>query len=141
MGEMILFKCPKCGNKVEIYEGIGEVWCNIDINVFYPPKKGCNINFYHELDKKIIEEIHKFVNETNKSKLVDLSLQPYLCKNCGKIEAKLYFKIENGNKIYTPTYVCRCGGKYKKLTKKEQKNITCNKCGNKMMRIISGFWD
>jgi hypothetical protein len=40
MGSGKIFECPECGNRVELYEGIGMMWSHFDTSMFYPAKKG-----------------------------------------------------------------------------------------------------
>ena len=141
MGEIVSIKCTKCGNTVEIYQGVGEMWKKFGIDAFYPRKKGCNLNFYYKLDKKVIKEIHKFIEESKNAEVVDGSLEPYVCKNCGKIENKLYFEIKGDNKTYLPSYNCTCGGEYKLFNLDKNETLYCNKCGNEMIWTNIGIWD
>jgi DNA-directed RNA polymerase subunit RPC12/RpoP len=140
MGELKKLICPKCGHTVKFYEGVGMLWYFIDKNAFYPPKNSTDINFYKELDKKMLEEIHNFLKESEDVS-VEAGYQPYICKKCGKIVTKIDFTIGSGNKIYTPAYTCNCGNEYAKLTEEEQQHVLCKECGSEMMCELTGFWD
>ena len=141
MGEEKTFKCPKCGNVVKLNDGLGMMWSSFDKSMFYRPKNSFDINFYDELDKKMIDEVHRFIEESQDVLVADAYYQPYICKRCGKMESKLYFKIYGNDKTYIPKYFCECGNRYKKLTEKEQEHLHCDKCGTEMIKTNSLFWD
>ena len=136
------FICSDCGNTFEIYEGIGMLWHSFDISMFYPPEKNSHsLNFYNEIDKKMLKEIQKFIEESEDVFVADAYCQPYICKNCGKYENKLYFKIVSKDKTYRPKYFCNCGNRYKRLTKEDQAHLYCEKCGGKMLNRGEICWD
>ena len=142
MGSGKIFECPECGNRVELYEGIGMMWSHFDTSMFYPPKKGsCELNFYGEINKKIIKEAQKFIEDSEIARVVDAYLQPYICEKCGKFTTKLYFRIESENGTYRPKYFCRCGRKYRRLTKKDEKHLYCAKCGCEFPEPKTLYWD
>ena len=141
MGEEKTFECPKCGNEIKLNDGLGMLWSSFDKSMFYHPKNSFDLNFYYELDKKMINEIHKFIEESKDVSVEDAYYQPYICKKCGKMESKLYFRIRGDNKTYIPKYFCECGNRYKKLTEKEQEHLHCNKCGAEMEETNILFWD
>ena len=136
------FECPKCGNEIEILEGIGMMWHSFKPDMFYPPKKDSyGLNFYDEFDENTLKEIHKFIEEAEDVFVENVYYQPYICKKCGKVETKVYFRIESDGKAYRPKYFCECGGKYIRLTNKKQKHLHCNKCGAKMSDPRELCWD
>ena len=141
MGTYTTYECPMCGKKVKLNEGLGMMWCRFDKSMFYKPKGGFGLNFYSELDKKTLEEVHKFIEEAGDVIVDEAYYQPYICKECGKIESKLFFKIYADGKTYSPKYSCKCGHRYKKLTEKEQEHLHCNKCGCKMVVKDEMYWD
>jgi transcription initiation factor IIE alpha subunit len=96
MGSGKIFECPECGNRVELYEGIGMMWSHFDTSMFYPPKKdSCGLNFYDETDKNIIKEAQKFIEESENAYVADAYEQSYICEKCGGFTTKLYFRIES----------------------------------------------
>ena len=142
MGIGKTYKCLNCNNIVELYEGVGEVWHSYSTDMFYPPKKGnYGMNFYNELNKRVIKEAQKFIEEYKDVCVTEAYLQPYICEECGKVKSDLYFKIESKSNTFSPKYFCRCGGQYKRLTKKAAKHLHCNKCGHKMVQISGLLWD
>lgn len=141
MGLGKILECPKCGNKIALYEGIGMMWSSFDKEMFYPPKEKWKLNFYDGLDKKMIKEIHNFIEESKEVFVPVAYYQPYICKKCGKIESKVYFRIENENKTYSPKYTCKCGNKYKLLTQKDIENLRCDKCNKGIYDVQEFCWD
>ena len=148
MGQTRTYKCSKCGNTVEINEGIGFMWHTFEKSMFYPPKKDSyGLNFYDELDKDMLEEIHEFIESSDESFVADAYYQPYICKKCGKVESMLYFRIEGVKsykaQTYRPKYKCVCGSRFRKLTTKELKHLCCSKCGTDMEEVseLHMFWD
>lgn len=107
MGQERTYVCSKCGANIELIEGSGMMWHSFDKNMFYPPKKDCfGLNFYDSLDKKTLGEVHKFIDKEEFVHVVDAYYQPYVCKKCGKIESKIYFRIDGANETYRPKYIC-----------------------------------
>ena len=141
MGEEKTFKCLKCGNVVKLNDGLGELWHSFDKTMFYPPKNSFDLNFCNELDKNMLDEVRKFIEEAENVSVEDAYFQPYICEKCGKMESKLYFEIYGDNKTYIPKYFCECGNKYEKLTEEEQEHLHCDKCGSEMIETYTLFWD
>ena len=141
MGTVKTYECPECGNVVKLNDGLGEMWSSFDKSMFYPPKNSFDLNFCSELDKKMLDEVRKFIEESEEVFVEDAYYQPYICKKCGKTESKLYFRIHGKDKTYTPKYFCTCGNEYKELTEEEQEHLRCNKCGSEMTEKYTLFWD
>lgn len=142
MGTNLIYECPKCKNQIGLNYGVGMLWHSFDKSMFYPPQKGSvGLNFYYEFDKEMLEEIHRFISETEDIIVPDVYYHPYICEKCGKVESKIYFRIEGKGKTFMPKYTCKCGGKYRKMTNKDESHLCCNKCGNEMKLKAEAMWD
>ena len=132
MGQARTYKCIKCKKEIRLYEDIGMMWDSFDKSMFYPPQKGKHsLNFFNEFDKKTLNKIHKFIEESEDVLVSEAYYQPYICNKCGKIESKICFKMYDlkTGKLYRLRYTCNCGGTYRKFLSPNEKNIRCNKCG------------
>ena len=137
MGQVHTYKCIQCKNEIELYEGIGKMWHSFNKDMFYPPQKGKHsLNFYDEFDKKTLNKIHKFIEESEDVLVSEVCYQPYICNKCGKIESKIYFKMHDlkTGKLYRLRYTCNCGGKYIKFLCSDDEEIRCNKCGKSELK-------
>ena len=143
MGEMLFYECPHCGNKYELNFGIGFMWHSFEKDMFYPENKNCRFNIYDELDKEILDKVHKFIEESEDVIINNVYYKPYICKECGKIESKIYFNIMSypSGKVFRPKYKCEYGGNLRKLSSKEEKHIFCHKCGTEMTQTDILMWD
>ena len=141
MGQITTYTCDKCGNTVELDYGIGKMWHSFDKSMFYPRKEDFGLNFYDYFTEDELKDIHKFIEEEEDVIISEAYMQPYICNKCGKIESKLYFKMQGKNKTYKLRYTCECGGSCRKFTNKDLENLKCNKCGGKMFETEEIMWD
>ena len=143
MGEMLIYKCPHCGNKYKLNYGFGYMWHSFEKDMFYPRTNELKFNIYDELDETTLEKVHKFIEESEDVLITNVEYKPYICKECGKIESKNYFNITSlpSGKVFRPKYKCECGGNFRKLTSKEEEHIFCHKCGAEMTRTDEIMWD
>lgn len=144
MGQLLVYKCPKCGNIVYLDWGCGMMWWKNDKSILYPQEKGAyEFNIYSSLLPRIRKEVHKYIETVGDPIFVDnVRMQPYKCNKCGKIDSKIYFEIVSPKidiKNYVPKYHCSCHGKYTKI-RPNQKHFNCHLCGTELIED-SVMWD
>ena len=143
MGDGAIYTCKKCGTTKNIFTGNGMVsFCEEQLFDFN--NKYGNIISRCITDRiQNLEELRKFLKLDNMKIMKNFEDEVYICDNCKNITTKFKFTLVADTKRFRPIYNCElCNHKLRPVSKKEEYNIICPKCGDKGLKDISLVnWD